>query len=50
MLSLLLGKKITDAAVASIVRSFTSLELLDLSGYVLVFMKPNGLKIFCLRS
>lgn len=32
MLSLLLGKKITDAAVASIVRSYASLELLDLSG------------------
>uniref|UniRef100_A0ACD5YED0 Uncharacterized protein n=1 Tax=Avena sativa TaxID=4498 RepID=A0ACD5YED0_AVESA len=32
MLSLLLGKKLTDAAVASIVRSYTSLELLDLSG------------------
>ncbi|KAL6847070.1 hypothetical protein ACP4OV_022923 [Aristida adscensionis] len=32
MLSLILGSKITDAAVASIVRSFASLELLDLSG------------------
>ncbi|KAL6623476.1 hypothetical protein ACP70R_033355 [Stipagrostis hirtigluma subsp. patula] len=32
MLSLVLGSKITDAAVASIVRSFASLELLDLSG------------------
>jgi hypothetical protein len=32
MLSLILGSKITDAAVASIVRSCASLELLDLSG------------------
>ncbi|CAN6352279.1 unnamed protein product [Urochloa humidicola] len=32
MLSLVLGSKITDAAVASIVRSYASLELLDLSG------------------
>uniref|UniRef100_A0A453JRG4 Uncharacterized protein n=1 Tax=Aegilops tauschii subsp. strangulata TaxID=200361 RepID=A0A453JRG4_AEGTS len=40
MLSLLLGKKITDAAVASIVRSFTSLELLDLSGSCIT---DNGL-------
>ena len=32
MLSLILGSKITDAAVASIVRLCTSLELLDLSG------------------
>jgi hypothetical protein len=32
MLSLVLGSKITDAAIASIVRSYASLELLDLSG------------------
>ncbi|CAD6267118.1 unnamed protein product [Miscanthus lutarioriparius] len=32
MLSFLQGSKITDAAVASIVRSYASLELLDLSG------------------
>ncbi|KQK14085.1 F-box/LRR-repeat protein 17 isoform X4 [Brachypodium distachyon] len=32
MLSLILGSKITDAAVASIVRSCASLDLLDLSG------------------
>ncbi|VAI21622.1 unnamed protein product [Triticum turgidum subsp. durum] len=32
MLSLILGSKMTDAAVASIVRSCASLELLDLSG------------------
>ncbi|CAA6667273.1 unnamed protein product [Spirodela intermedia] len=32
MLSLVLGSKITDAAVASIVSSYTDLELLDLSG------------------
>ena len=33
MLSLILGLKITDAAVASITASFTNLELLDLSGF-----------------
>lgn len=33
MLSLLLGSRITDAAVASIVQSYLSLDLLDLSGY-----------------
>jgi hypothetical protein len=33
MLSLLLGSRITDAAIASIVQSYSSLELLDLSGY-----------------
>ncbi|XP_078149841.1 RNI-like superfamily protein isoform X1 [Carex rostrata] len=32
MLSLLLGSRITDAAVASIVQSYLSLDLLDLSG------------------
>ncbi|KAJ4790005.1 F-box/LRR-repeat protein 17 [Rhynchospora pubera] len=32
MLSLLLGSRITDAAVASIVQSYLNLELLDLSG------------------
>ncbi|KAJ3687410.1 hypothetical protein LUZ61_016574 [Rhynchospora tenuis] len=32
MLSLLLGSRITDAAVASIVQSYCNLELLDLSG------------------
>jgi hypothetical protein len=32
MLSLILGSKLTDAAVASIVKSCASLELLDLSG------------------
>ncbi|CAM0949081.1 unnamed protein product [Alopecurus aequalis] len=44
MLSLLLGKKITDAAVASIVRSYTSLELLDLSGSSIT---DNGLGMVC---
>lgn len=33
MLSLVLGSRITDAAVTSIVSCYTSLELLDLSGY-----------------
>lgn len=37
MLSLLLGSRITDAAVASIVQSYSSLELLDLSGYYFYF-------------
>ncbi|KAM0873828.1 hypothetical protein ACQ4PT_037831 [Festuca glaucescens] len=44
MLSLLLGKKITDAAVASIVRSYTSLELLDLSGSGIT---DNGIGMVC---
>lgn len=34
MLSLILGSRITDAAVTAIVSCYTSLELLDLSGYV----------------
>lgn len=34
MLSLVLGSRITDAAVTAIVSCCTSLELLDLSGYV----------------
>ncbi|KAG0521577.1 hypothetical protein BDA96_08G173200 [Sorghum bicolor] len=40
MLSFLQGSKITDAAVASIVRSYVSLELLDLSGSAIT---DNGL-------
>ncbi|CAL4905347.1 unnamed protein product [Urochloa decumbens] len=44
MLSLVLGTKITDAAVASIVRSFASLELLDLSGSSIT---DNGLGMIC---
>lgn len=36
MLSLVLGSEITDASVAAIASSFSKLELLDLSGYVLV--------------
>ncbi|CAN6329751.1 unnamed protein product [Urochloa humidicola] len=44
MLSLVLGSKITDAAVASIVRSFASLELLDLSGSSIT---DNGLGMIC---
>lgn len=35
MLSLVLGSGITDASVAAIASSFSKLELLDLSGYVL---------------
>ncbi|XP_062201802.1 F-box/LRR-repeat protein 17-like [Phragmites australis] len=44
MLSLILGSKITDAAVASIVRSYASLELLDLSGSSIT---DNGLGMIC---
>ncbi|CAL4943280.1 unnamed protein product [Urochloa decumbens] len=44
MLSLILGSKITDAAVASIVRSCTSLELLDLSGSSI---SDNGIGMIC---
>ena len=35
MLSLVFGTEITDASVASISQSYSKLELLDLSGYVL---------------
>lgn len=34
MLSLVLGSEITDASVAAIASSYSNLELLDLSGYV----------------
>ncbi|XP_062215158.1 F-box/LRR-repeat protein 17-like isoform X2 [Phragmites australis] len=44
MLSLILGSNITDAAVASIVRSCTSLELLDLSGSSI---SDNGVGMIC---
>ncbi|XP_052139836.1 F-box/LRR-repeat protein 17 [Oryza glaberrima] len=44
MLSLILGSKITDAAVASIVRSYASLDLLDLSGSSIT---DNGLGMIC---
>ncbi|KAK3146696.1 hypothetical protein QOZ80_3BG0270380 [Eleusine coracana subsp. coracana] len=44
MLSLILGSKITDAAVPSIVRSCTSLELLDLSGSSI---SDNGVGMIC---
>ncbi|KAF8721869.1 hypothetical protein HU200_022813 [Digitaria exilis] len=44
MLSLILGSKITDAAVASIVRSCASLELLDLSGSSI---SDNGVAMIC---
>ncbi|KAL6637475.1 hypothetical protein ACP70R_025047 [Stipagrostis hirtigluma subsp. patula] len=44
MLSLILGSKITDAAVASIVRSCASLELLDLSGSNI---SDNGVGMIC---
>ncbi|XP_039783319.1 F-box/LRR-repeat protein 17-like isoform X1 [Panicum virgatum] len=44
MLSLILGSKITDAAVASIVRLCTSLELLDLSGSSI---SDNGVGMIC---
>lgn len=36
MLSLVLGSEITDASVAAIASSYSSLELLDLSGCVLL--------------
>lgn len=36
MLSLVLGSEITDASVAAIASTYSKLELLDLSGYVLV--------------
>lgn len=35
MLSLVFGTEITDASVAAISQSYSKLELLDLSGYVL---------------
>lgn len=35
MLSLVLGSEITDASVAAIASSYSNLELLDLSGFVL---------------
>jgi hypothetical protein len=35
MLSLVLGTEITDASVVAISQSYSKLELLDLSGYVL---------------
>ncbi|TVT97517.1 hypothetical protein EJB05_57240 [Eragrostis curvula] len=44
MLSLILGSKITDAAVGSIVRSCSSLELLDLSGSSI---GDNGVGMIC---
>ncbi|KAL6893524.1 hypothetical protein ACP4OV_007622 [Aristida adscensionis] len=44
MLSLILGSKITDDAVASIVRSCASLELLDLSGSNIT---DNGVGMIC---
>ncbi|PUZ37903.1 hypothetical protein GQ55_9G155200 [Panicum hallii var. hallii] len=44
MLSLILGSKITDAAVASIVRLCASLELLDLSGSSI---SDNGVGMIC---
>uniref|UniRef100_A0A0A9GKB1 Uncharacterized protein n=1 Tax=Arundo donax TaxID=35708 RepID=A0A0A9GKB1_ARUDO len=44
MLSFVLGSKITDAAVASIVLSYASLELLDLSGSSIT---DNGLGMIC---
>ncbi|KAL5210357.1 hypothetical protein ABZP36_005980 [Zizania latifolia] len=44
MLSLILGSKITDAAVASIIRSCASLELLDLSGSSI---SDNGVGMIC---
>lgn len=39
MLSLVLGVDITDASVAAISSSYTNLELLDLSGYVLFLLR-----------
>ena len=36
MLSLVLGSEIMDASVAAIASSYSRLELLDLSGYVLL--------------
>jgi hypothetical protein len=43
MLSLVFGTEITDASVAAISQSYSNLELLDLSGYVLEQMPiKNG--------
>ena len=43
MLSLVFGTEITDASVAAISQSYSKLELLDLSGYVLEQMPiKNG--------
>uniref|UniRef100_A0ACD5ZYG4 Uncharacterized protein n=2 Tax=Avena sativa TaxID=4498 RepID=A0ACD5ZYG4_AVESA len=44
MLSLILGSKVTDAAVASIVRSCASLDMLDLSGSSI---SDNGVGMIC---
>ncbi|XP_072987979.1 F-box/LRR-repeat protein 17 [Typha latifolia] len=44
MLSLVLGSKITDAAVAAIVSSYQSLELLDLSGSSIT---DSGIGMIC---
>ncbi|XP_008786093.2 F-box/LRR-repeat protein 17-like [Phoenix dactylifera] len=44
MLSLVLGSKITDAAVAAIVSSYSSLELLDLSGSSI---SDSGIGMIC---
>ena len=37
MLSLVLGSEITDASVAAIASSYSNLELLDLSGLVIMY-------------
>ncbi|XP_064961843.1 F-box/LRR-repeat protein 17-like isoform X2 [Musa acuminata AAA Group] len=44
MLSLVLGSRITDAAVTSIVSCYTSLELLDLSGSSI---SDSGIRMIC---
>ncbi|XP_047091587.1 F-box/LRR-repeat protein 17-like isoform X3 [Lolium rigidum] len=44
MLSLILGSKVSDAAVASIVRSCASLDMLDLSGSSI---SDNGVGMIC---
>ncbi|CAL9088125.1 F-box LRR-repeat protein [Musa troglodytarum] len=44
MLSLVLGSRITDAAVTSIVSCYTSLELLDLSGSSI---SDSGIRMLC---
>ncbi|KAG1368715.1 F-box/LRR-repeat protein 17 [Cocos nucifera] len=44
MLSLVLGSKITDAAVAAIVSSYSSLEMLDLSGSSI---SDSGIGMIC---
>lgn len=50
MLSLVLGIDITDASVDAISSSYTNLELLDLSGYVLFLLNISYLCLLCACS